>query len=142
MIDYKVLAKDSYRICGELNYKVLMKDVYEMCGKILKEEGEIDFLPELKLTYAKGYYGKITVGQHIPSKKIISIVIKLSRYNLDCGKLWKKEDINRLILTICHELAHMIYFDHGKDHSRLTRKYVDIVLRKTAYKNYKRNKAA
>ena len=37
-----------------------------------------------------------------------------------------------LIGTICHEIAHLTHFRHGKKHTRLTQEYIALVRKPTA----------
>lgn len=94
---------------------------YIISTDILKEH--LPTIPELKLTNAKGYYGKI----HRENGKVKYIA--LSKYNLDCGRIdwWEDEDIDDLINTICHELAHMLFWDHSTEHTETTKAMFDMV---------------
>jgi predicted SprT family Zn-dependent metalloprotease len=38
-----------------------------------------------------------------------------------------EEDIHELIDTICHELAHTLYWEHGEEHTEITELFTRIV---------------
>lgn len=103
---------------------------YYKSANILKEY--LPCIPELKLTNAKGYYGKI----HCKSNN--EFTIKLSKFNLDCGPIewWDKEDVEELIDTISHEFAHMSFWDHGENHSELTNAYKTMILSQLQIERY------
>lgn len=89
-----------------------LKVYYYKCADILKDY--LPYIPQIQLTNAKGYMGQIV-------KKSDTIVIRLSKWNLDCGRFWEQEDIIELIDTICHEFAHMFFWEHGEDHTKMTK---------------------
>lgn len=95
---------------------------YYKSAHILKEY--LPCIPELKLTNAKTYCGRIyKSGGRFRA-------IALSKWNLDCGPIswWDKEDIEELIDTIAHEFAHMTFWEHGERHSELTNAYKEVIL--------------
>lgn len=91
----------------------LLDDYYYTIANILKDY--VPTIPELKITNAKTYMGKINFidGEF----KTIS----LSKWNLYVSDwLIDQEDIAEIIDTICHEFAHMYYWEHSKDHEEAT----------------------
>ncbi len=98
----------------------VLKTYYYISAQYLKEC--LPYIPELKITNAKTYYGKIYVSNG-------KYIIALSKWNLDCGRIewWDNEDFDLLIETICHEFAHMFFWNHGEDHSRLTEDFKTLV---------------
>ena len=94
---------------------------YYIAADILKEY--LPSIPEFKLSNAKGYYGQIEY------KGNDEFLIRLSKWNLDCGPIhwWDEEDIHELVETICHEFAHIIYWEHGKEHTELTEVFTRFV---------------
>jgi len=92
----------------------VLTDYYYICADILKDY--LPCIPKLKLTNAKGYYGQIQYDGNN------EFTIRLSKWNLDCGKrkYWDDEDIDELIDTICHEFAHILYWKHGTKHTDTT----------------------
>lgn len=42
---------------------------------------------------------------------------------------------NQLIETICHEIAHMYIWEHGKDHTQLTNELYDSVIKSLNFTN-------
>jgi predicted SprT family Zn-dependent metalloprotease len=92
---------------------------YHISYDILKEH--LPFKPELKLTNAKGYYGKIIMENG-------NAEIILSKWNLEVSEyLIEEEDIDEIIETICHEFAHMFFICHDEDHAELTNAFKTVV---------------
>lgn len=89
----------------------VLTDYYYICANILRDY--LSIIPKLQLTDAKTYYGRICVTTN-------SVTIRLSRWNLDCGCFWEEDDYNELIDTICHEFAHLYFWEHGKEHDETT----------------------
>jgi hypothetical protein len=76
---------------------------YYTCVDILKDH--LPTIPELKLTNAKGYDGKIKYenGEY---------TVYLSKFNLFVSDFHiNQEDINEIVDTICHEFAHMFFWE-------------------------------
>ena len=76
--------------------------------------------PELTVTNAKTYIGKIWAIEH-EGKPLIDTEhpcrIFLSQYNARAlGEL-------ELVDTICHELAHIEHWEHTEEHKELTKTY-------------------
>ena len=73
-----------------------MKKVYYKCGEILKKGEYIDVIPDLKLTNAKSYYGKIRRDFFINEdgeEEVVYEFIALSRFNLYVDpSLYKDEE--------------------------------------------------
>ncbi len=99
----------------------ILTTYYYISAQYLKEY--LPCIPELKITNAKTYYGKIYVSNGEYK------AIALSKWNLDCGPIewWDDEDFDELIDTICHEFAHMFFWKHGEDHSKLTESFKTVV---------------
>lgn len=109
--------------------KKFMEKVYYKCGEILKKGEYIDVIPDLKLTNAKSYYGKIRRDFFINEygeKEVVYEFIALSRFNLYVDpSFYEEEDYYELIETICHEFAHMHSFRHDKRHFNITKMFVN-----------------
>ena len=105
-----------------------MQKVYYTCGEILQYAGYIPYVPELRLNYAKSYFGKIHKSIIIyenGEKDEVFNYIALSRFNLYLYEgWWRDEDYEELVDTICHEFAHMLAWDHGDRHASLTKKFI------------------
>lgn len=83
----------------------------------------IEELPELKLTNAKTYYGRI----YKKSGEITAIA--LSKHNLEVSPaLIEQDDIELIVETICHEFAHISHWEHSEEHEELTQAYKNLVL--------------
>lgn len=102
---------------------------YYISAHYLKEY--LPCIPELKLTDAKTYYGKIYIRDNEYK------TIALSKWNLDCGpaKWWDNEDFEELIDTICHEFAHMYYWEHGENHAKIKEAFKVIVKSELNYRH-------
>lgn len=95
---------------------------YHVSYDILKEY--LPYKPELKLTNAKSYYGRIYYNRGENG------TIHLSKFNLYVRPEWiEEEDIEEIIDTICHEFAH-IHFrrGHSEDHQKLTLIFKEMVI--------------
>ena len=95
-----------------------LQRIYSYCKKVLN-----DFLPEVEMlpmatTSASGYYGKTSMYMF---GKAPVYKISLSR------KVLNNSTILQAMTTCCHEFAHLTYWDHGKMHATLTKKYLEIV---------------
>ena len=98
----------------------ILKAYYEVAYELLKEH--LPVKPELILSNAKGYDGKIVLGNG-------KVIIKLSKWNLEVSDwLIDEEDINEIVDTICHEFAHMFFWNHDDDHKGLTNAFKSYVL--------------
>lgn len=83
--------------------------------------------PKVQLTQAKTYYGNCYTESL--NDKIDKAVIRLSRWNhIDQLWLMDHEDHIEIIDTICHELAHLLCFEHCKEHTELTAAFKDHVI--------------
>lgn len=110
-----------------INRNILYKDVLIMKMNILTAyynksyeylEKYLPYKPELKLTNAKKYDGKISIR----SGKVVSI--SLSKFNLYVNPAWMdNEDLEEIIDTICHEFAHFYFWKHSKENEELTKKF-------------------
>ncbi|MCT4606653.1 MAG: hypothetical protein N4A64_11220 [Marinisporobacter sp.] len=100
----------------------ILRAYYIVAGEILEKHGFISYVPQLKLTNAKSYYGKIhrEIDGYFSS-------ISLSKHNLDAGAWIDEEDIHDILDTISHEFAHMDFWEHDEKHSKLTRLYYDLI---------------
>lgn len=99
-----------------MNY---MKAYYYKSAEILKEY--LPCIPKLQLTYAKGYYGEIQIDNS-------NCIIRLSRHNLYVSDwLRDNDDIDELIDTICHEFAHLLFWNHNEEHAKTTKAFVNLV---------------
>lgn len=99
----------------------ILTTYYYVSAGYLKEY--LPCIPKLKLSNAKGYYGQI---EHNGNNEF---TIRLSKWNLDCGPIhwWDEEDINELIDTICHEFAHLLFWEHGENHTKATKEFTKVV---------------
>lgn len=99
-----------------MNY---MEAYYYKSAEILKEH--LPCIPKLQLTYGKSYYGRIQVSTD-------NIIIRLSRHNLFVSEwLRDQEDIDELLDTICHEFAHLLFWNHDEDHKETTQLFLTLV---------------
>lgn len=110
----------------------LITKYYNYSAKVLDEY--LPMIPEVKLTEAKSYYGKITRRNGKFTR------ISLSKWCLDAGSphMWDKDDYEDLIDTICHEFAHMFYWEHGDNHTNLTEKFKALVFSNLKLTNLRR----
>jgi hypothetical protein len=98
----------------------IMKKYYHDACCILKDF--LPFIPELQLTNAKTYCGRIELRN---GKQII----RLSKWNhVDALWLMDDEDHIEIIDTICHELAHTIEMKHCKWHDEVTQAFKKVVV--------------
>lgn len=98
----------------------VLKKIVETSISILAAEGIKD-IPEVSYTKAKTYYGELDFQY---------MKLRISRLNLDKGEDWTLMDIYAVIDTVAHEVAHLKYIEHGKEHDKLTQKYNDLILSK------------
>lgn len=94
-----------------MKYQILIT-YYNKIAEILKDR--LPFIPALQLSNAKTYYGSYW-------KKGDRSSITLST------KTCYPVDHDELVDTVCHELAHAIFCNHGKSHTTTTEHFVNIV---------------
>lgn len=97
-------------------YKVnkFIRQYYGYIAVSLYMNNVIPQIPTLVFTNAKSYYGKIIKYRNDYPK------IRLSRWNI-LNPFWDYDDfLLEITDTICHELAHMIIWEHGEEHTELT----------------------
>ena len=99
---------------GRKKRRGLLQYYYREVTKALDEF--LPYIPVLQLTYAMGYRGRT----YSYNRGEVCYKIALSRVRLDMGRNYTKKDIERIVEVICHELAHIFYWEHGEDHKRLT----------------------
>lgn len=87
-------------------------DYYYKAARILRDR--LPDIPALQLTEGKTYYGSYRKKDGVSS---ISLSIKT------CWPI----DHDELIDTISHELAHSIFYEHGKPHETVTNHFVNIL---------------
>jgi hypothetical protein len=93
----------------------IIRAYYAAAAYILRKH--MPYIPKLKLTNAKKYYGQIWHTE-------TGYRVDLSSWNLAVNSnLIDRDDIGEIIDTICHEFAHMTHWEHGKDHDELTAAY-------------------
>lgn len=98
--------------------KITTKYYRMACWWLLKDF--IPYTPDLKLTNAKSYMGRINIKNQ---------VIRISKFH-HIDALWSmdNEDRYEIINTICHELAHTIIFQRDNLHRRLTKAFMTMIL--------------
>ena len=110
-----------------------LQDYYNYCYDCLKI-----YLPKkplLRVTNARSYMGQLETRNY-PAINLKAYCIKLSKFRLYVNEsLRDASDDEDVINTICHELAHMVYNDHGQQHKDLTLKFEDIVLENLKHNN-------
>ena len=100
----------------------LLKSYYLYCADILKEH--LPYIPEVILTNAKTYYGQAYRNR----EDGIVFRISISKFNhIDSEWLLDKEDRDDIIDTICHELAHILVWEHNDLHKQFTENFVKLV---------------
>jgi len=100
----------------------ILKLCYNLSTKYLTEY--LPNIPELKITNAITYNGRAYKN----IKTNIVHTVALSKHNLYISPSFiEEEDVNNIIETICHELAHVLYFDHSEKHKELTESFYKIV---------------
>ncbi|MGE5438136.1 MAG: SprT-like domain-containing protein [Syntrophothermus sp.] len=99
----------------------LLKVYYDYSCEILKEH--LPCIPEMRYSTAKKYYGKIS------RRNNNKYIIYLSKFNHLYKNDWlfDKEEQEEIINTVCHELAHLIFWEHGKNHTKVTKLFSKIV---------------
>jgi len=100
-----------------------LRGYYNLLADILK----LPYVPELIITEVEAY-----IGKSYRTNRVIK-QIELSAYHLWSGNYAtraRKEVTEELIETICHEFAHIKYFEHGKAHTDLTQNYIVIINKK------------
>lgn len=110
-----------------------IRKFYKEVTQILFEDLP-DLPPFLKLSNAKGYRGQIKrIGSWCTS-----ITVSKHYYDGDYDPKWwfDMETLLDLLDTICHELAHMTYWEHSPEHKELTAKYLEKVM--VIYNNYQK----
>lgn len=105
----------------------ILRKYYNLCTEILKDE--FSFVPTMKITNTKSYNGQINQTDG----KIT--FIQLSQYSLGSGFAWEDEDIEEAIRVVCHELAHIKYWNHNASHRCLTNIYTRKVINTIGLKN-------
>lgn len=85
---------------------------YEYIANILMTRYLIECVPKLEIVSVKRYRGQIE------KRGKTFIKIKISRLDFDT------ENNTDIINTICHEFAHMEYWEHGEEHTNLTIEYM------------------
>jgi len=96
---------------------VLITMLYNYISKKLFDNKHIETIPTLEITNAKTYMGKI--DRNRTSQKYLKV--KISRLHCD------EENHIEIINTICHEFAHMEYWEHGEEHTKLINNYMLII---------------
>jgi len=99
----------------------LLRAYYKTCCYILRQH--IPTMPELKITESKKYRGQIEKRQNEFK------CIRLSKhYLLNDDKFGiDEEEREEIIEVICHELAHMLFWDHSEDHTEATKLFKTVV---------------
>lgn len=99
----------------------IIRFFYWKIAAILKNH--LKQIPALSISNSRDYYGKICLENNKFTK------IYISKNGLDCYDFskWKKEDVDELIDTICHELAHEFSWEHDELHDRYLKKFKQIV---------------
>lgn len=103
-----------------------MTIMYRDITNILK--AELPTIPPFKIRYSKRCSGLCSVCDKEYSIYLYDVLFDIT----DIKLLY-----HAIVETICHELAHISYFDHSVYHSNLTDKYYKKCLGKLSFDKYK-----
>lgn len=122
IIDYAFWFSGSY---SKHKINKFIRQYYYYIAELMYIDELTHQVPSLIFTNAKTYYGQIIrQGNDYPK-------IMLSHWHI-LNPFWDYDDfLIEITDTICHELAHMIFWKHGEEHTELTnalKNYVSISL--------------
>lgn len=111
-----------------------LQQTFELVSQELKAQQVVKEIPTLRLTNAKGYYGNISKFRSSINQAEYFRFISLSKVSFQERMFNNLRELKeKLIETICHEFAHMTFWNHSKEHKALTAHYVQLIKNSSVY---------